>query len=68
MKPFGVSGLPVRCVGQISRQRPHSVHVMKSSFCFQLKSSIFPTPKCSVSAAFSMSNVAIFPGGSSFAK
>ena len=68
MKPFGVSGLPVRCVGHTSRQRPHSVHVNMSSFCFQVKSSIFDTPNFSASAAFSMSNVAIFPAGSSFAK
>ncbi len=63
MKPFGVSGFPVMCVGQISRQRPHSVQVKMSSFCFQVKSSTFETPNVPASAAFSMSTVTIFPGG-----
>ena len=66
MKPFGVSGLPVRCVGQTSRQRPHSVQVNMSRRCFQVKSSTFATPNFSASAAFSMSTVESFPGASSF--
>ena len=42
---FGLSGLPVAQAGHWSWQRPHSVHVEKSSRPFQVKSSIAPTPR-----------------------
>ena len=52
---FGESGLPVAQAGHTDWQRPHSVHVAKSSICFQVKCSIWPTPKTVSSVTFSMS-------------
>ena len=65
MKIFGSSGLPVRAVGQTTRQRPHSVQVYPSSICFQVRSSTREAPKRSV---FSRSTVASRPIGSRFMK
>ena len=45
---FGLSGLPVAHAGHWSWQRPHSVHVEKSSRPFHVKSSIAPTPEAGV--------------------
>ena len=45
MTSFGDSGLPVAHAGHWSWQRPHSVHVEKSSRPFQVKSSMAPTPR-----------------------
>ena len=42
---LGESGLPVFQAGHCSWQRPHSVHVEKSSRPFHVKSSIAPTPR-----------------------
>ena len=41
---FSDSGLPVRCVGQASLQRPHSVQVKASSPSFQVRSRAVRTP------------------------
>ena len=63
MSSFGLSGLPVVHAGQTDWQRPHSVQVAKSSICFQVKSSILPTPKTvsSVTCSMSMSGVLSSP-------
>ena len=55
MTSFGESGFPVVQAGHTDWQRPHSVHVTKSSICFQEKWSIWPTPKTVSSVTFSMS-------------
>ena len=55
MTSFGLRGLPVVQAGQTDWQRPHSVQVAKSNICFQVKSSILPTPKTVSSVTFSMS-------------
>ncbi len=65
MKILGSSGLPVRAVGQTTRQRPHSVHVYPSSICFHVRSSTREAPKRS---EFSRSTVASRPIGSRFMK
>ena len=52
---FGDSGLPVFHAGHWLWQRPHSVHVAKSSMPFQVKSSILPRPNASSSAGSSKS-------------
>ena len=44
MSSLGESGLPVFQAGHCDWQRPHSVQVAKSSSCFQVKSSMWPTP------------------------
>src|SRR5487761_708245 len=41
---LGESGLPVFHAGQTDWQRPHSVHVTKSSICFHVKFSMKPAP------------------------
>ncbi len=57
MSSLGLNGLPVFQAGHWLWQRPHSVHVVKSSHAFQLKSSIRPAPNESVSgSAVSMVN------------
>src|ERR1700722_289954 len=55
IRSFGLSGFPVVHAGQTDWHRPHSVHVEKSSICFQVKSSILPAPKTVSSETFSMS-------------
>ena len=55
MSSLGDSGLSVFQAGQADWQRPHSVHVAKSSICFQVKCSIWPTPNTVSSSTFSMS-------------
>jgi hypothetical protein len=45
MSSFGDSGLSVFHAGHWLWQRPHSVHVVKSSSPFQVKSSTLPTPR-----------------------
>src|SRR5580692_780908 len=55
MSNFGLSGLPVVHAGQTDWHRPHSVQVEKSSICFQVKSSMWPTPKTVSSVTLSMS-------------
>src|SRR6476620_353182 len=45
----GSRGFPVACAGHTDVQRPHIVHASVSSNCFQVKSSIFTTPKLSSS-------------------
>ena len=42
---FGDSVLPVAQAGQTSWQRPHSVHDIESTICFQVRSSTVPMPK-----------------------
>ena len=41
---FGLSGLPVKCAGQASWQRPHSVQVNPSSTSFQARSASVRRP------------------------
>ena len=55
MSSLGESGLPVFHAGHWLWQRPHSVHVPKSSSPFQVKSSTFPTPMRSSSPGSSKS-------------
>lgn len=55
MTSLGESGLPVFQAGHCDWQRPHSVHVAKSSIAFQLKSSTLPRPKTASSGGFSKS-------------
>ena len=55
MSSFGDSGLPVFHAGHCDWQRPHSVHVAKSSIPFQVKSSTLPRPKTSSSPGSSKS-------------
>ena len=55
IRSLGLSGFSVFHAGQTLWQRPHSVQVAKSSICFQVKSSILPTPKTVSSVTFSMS-------------
>ena len=55
MTSLGESGLPVFQAGHTDWQRPHSVHVAKSSICFQVNCSTRPTPKTVSSVTFSMS-------------
>src|SRR5581483_647507 len=50
---LGDNGLPVFQAGHWDWQRPHSVHVEKSRRPFQVKSSIFETPKVSFSGSAS---------------
>ena len=52
---FGESGFSVFHAGHWDWQRPHSVHVAKSSICFQVKWPTSPTPKTVSSSMFSMS-------------
>ena len=52
---LGDSGLPVFHAGHCDWQRPHSVHVAKSSMPFQVKSSILPRPNMASSAGSSKS-------------
>ena len=52
---FGESGLPVAHAGQTSWQRPHSVHVNRSSICFRDRSFCVATPKRMSSSAASRS-------------
>src|SRR6266498_611749 len=49
MTSLGESGLPVFQAGHWSWQRPHSVQVVRSRSCFQVKSSTLPAPKTSSS-------------------
>ena len=53
MSIFGDSGLPVTHAGHCDWQRPHSVQVPRSSMPFQVRSSILPRPKMSVSGSAS---------------
>ncbi len=55
MISFGFNTLPVFHAGQADWQRPHSVHVERSSKPFQVRSSTLPTPKLSSSRGFSKS-------------
>ncbi len=55
MSSFGDSGFSVFHAGHWLWQRPHSVHVAKSSMPFQVKSSILPRPKTSSSPGSSKS-------------
>jgi len=55
MSSFGLSGLPVFQAGHCDWQRPHSVHVAKSSMPFQVKSSMTPRPNLSSSPGSSRS-------------
>ena len=50
---MGDSGLPVTQAGHCDWHRPHSVQVPMSSKPFQVKSSILPRPKTSVSGSAS---------------
>ena len=52
---LGDSGLPVFHAGHCDWQRPHSVHVAKSSIPFQVKSSTFPRPNVASSGGSSKS-------------
>ena len=52
---FGDSGFPVCQAGHCDWQRPHSVHEVKSSRPFQLKSSTLPTPSAASSSRSSIS-------------
>ena len=51
---LGESGFSVFQAGHCDWQRPHSVHVEKSSRPFQVKSSTAPTPSASPSSSSSM--------------
>ncbi len=53
MSILGDSGLPVAQAGHCDWHRPHSVQVARSSMPFQLRSSILPRPKTSVSGSAS---------------
>jgi hypothetical protein len=55
MSNLGLSGLPVFQAGHCDWQRPHSVHVAKSSRPFQVKSSMAPRPILSSSPGSSKS-------------
>jgi hypothetical protein len=55
MSTLGESGLSVFHAGHWLWQRPHSVHVAKSSRPFQVKSSTLPTPMTSSSPGSSKS-------------
>ena len=57
---LGDSGLPVAHAGHCDWHRPHSVQVAMSSRPFQVKSSILPRPKVSVSGSAS-SKSSTFP-------
>ena len=57
MSSFGDSGLSVFQAGHCDWQRPHSVHVEKSSRPFQVKSSTLPTPRVSPSSSSSMASM-----------
>ena len=50
---LGESGLSVFHAGHWLWQRPHSVHVVKSSSPFQVKSSTLPTPRAASSSSSS---------------
>ena len=56
MSSFGDSGFSVFQAGHWLWQRPHSVHVEKSSSPFQVKSSTVPTPRTSPSSISSMAS------------
>ena len=58
---FGDSGVPARCAGQTSWQRPHIVQASKSRRRFQENSSSFETPSVSASSMFRIGVRA--PGG-----
>ena len=53
---FGESGFSVFHAGHCDWQRPHSVHVVKSSRPFHVKSVIDPTPSVASSSSSSMSS------------
>ena len=53
MTILGDSGLPVTQAGHCDWHRPHSVQVPMSRKPFQVKSSILPRPKTSVSGSAS---------------
>ena len=57
MSSLGDSGLSVFHAGHCDWQRPHSVHVEKSSRPFQVKSSTAPTPSASPSSISSMASM-----------
>ena len=56
MSSLGESGLSVFQAGHWLWQRPHSVHVEKSSRPFQVKSSTLPTPRAASSSSSSISS------------
>ena len=58
---MGDSGLPVAQAGHCDWQRPHSVQVAMSSMPFQVKSSILPRPKMSVSGSASSKSSTLPP-------
>ena len=45
IRSFGESSLPVAYAGQTSWQRPHSVHDIVSTICFQVMSATVAEPK-----------------------
>ncbi len=57
MSIFGESGLSVFHAGHWLWQRPHSVHVEKSSRPFHVKSSTLPTPRLISSSVSSISSM-----------
>ena len=57
MSSLGDSGLSVFHAGHCDWQRPHSVHVEKSSRPFQVKSSTAPTPSASPSSRSSIGSM-----------
>ena len=60
---FGESGLSVFQAGHWSWQRPHSVQLMRSSRCFQVRSLIVPVPKTVSSVIFSGSRSGVVASG-----
>ena len=58
---LGDSGLPVAHAGHCDWHRPHSVQVAMSSMPFQVKSSILPRPKMSVSGSASSKSSTLPP-------
>ena len=62
---FGDSGLSVAQAGHWSWQRPHSVQLIRSSRCFQVRWAIWPVPKTVSSVIFSGSRSGVVPSGPS---
>ena len=59
---FGDSGLPVFHAGQTFWHRPHSVHVERSRFCFQVRSLSEAAPRTGISSEVSSASMSIFSG------
>ena len=51
IRSFGDRSLPVAHAGQTSWQRPHSVHDMASTICFQVMSASVPEPSRSAASS-----------------